>query len=628
LAEVKLAWIAEGAVSIVLLGGIGLVAVLHRAAGDEEDRLQRWHEASRAIADLKFALKDFELIHSRVQWSGATGQQEMQEVAAAIAAATARVQQLEPQAQRLLANLSDHVRARQRDIATGGRPTSDTQSAQQRIWKQIAELERDHQALVQDHTRTAQQAKQRVGLVAGTLALLGWPILLWLSRRSRRHQRINAAIMKQLRRYVQDLERAHAIESETAADLMRLNDELAAAKQRAEHAMEARAQFMARISHDIRTPLSGIVGMSQLLMESETNPEYRSYVLAIHSCANSLTRLLNDVLDLSKAESGKVVLTAAPFNLHQLCEEIACLFRAALDEDKVRIEYSYAADAPHWVVGDEQRLRQVITNLVGNAVKFTPAGSVSLSVTSAMTSSGGCRFRIKVTDTGIGIRTGRLSTIFDPYEQGEAGVARRFGGTGLGLSICKHLAELMKGSIEVASVYGEGSVFTLTVPLVPAVASEAPLSPQPARPDDHTSMADGIAILVADDNRVNQTVCRRVLEKLGASVDVVSNGFEAVEACARVRYDLVLVDCNMPELDGYDATLLLRKQPAARGLRIVALTADATPEARRRCFEVGMDDWLLKPLRVESLKRVLQACNAKRGSEPALLLNHAASSHE
>jgi signal transduction histidine kinase/CheY-like chemotaxis protein len=614
---VKLAWIAEGAVSIVLLGGIGLLTTLHRAALDEDQHLQRCHETSRALAQVKFTLKDLELMHSRVL-PGDGAEQDHDPIPSALESALARVQELEPDAR-------NPVTALLHDLRT---PTPGSPGFRKQTWKRVADLEHDHEQRIQQHTRAAQQSKERVGMAAAALALLGWPILLWFSRRSRRHARINTAITKQLRRYVQDLERAHAIESETAADLMRLNDELASAKHRAEHAMEARAQFMARISHDIRTPLSGIVGMSQLLKESESNPEHRSYVLAIHSCANSLTRLLNDVLDLSKAESGKVVLAAAPFHLHSLCDEIACLFRAAIEPDKVRIDFSYSPDAPHWVVGDEQRLRQVITNLVGNAVKFTPQGSVSLSVTSALTSSGGCRFRIKVTDTGIGIRPERLSNIFDPYEQAEAGVAQRFGGTGLGLSICKHLAELMKGSIEVASVYGEGSIFTLTVPLVPAVAPGAAASAEPLRPADEASLAAGITVLVADDNRVNQTVCRRILEKLGANVDVVSNGLEAVEACSRRRYDLVLMDCNMPELDGYGATLMLRKQSPTRSLRIVALTADATPEGRRRCFEVGMDDWLLKPLRVESLKRVLRACGEERAREPALLFNHAASSLE
>lgn len=580
--EVKLTNIIEWVVTAAMLAGITAIAASQHAALRYDDLAARSEELLHASESLAAVVGN-----GGVSDDGASN--------AARRAALARVQTL-------LAGDAEplgHVGS-----AIGKRSHNDVEA----LRREAPLLRSAVQSRLTARVDAARELRAKSGIIALAVALTGWLLFVWCWRRSGKHERINSAITRQLRRYVQELERARSVETETAADLMRLNDELAAAKNRVEHAMEARAQVMARISHDIRTPLSGIVGMSQFLLEGETNPAHREYVLAVHSCANSLTLLLNDVLDLSKAESGKVVLADAPFDLHALCSEIANLFRAALDGKPVQFEFSYSPDTPRHVVGDEQRLRQVITNLVGNAVKFTSAGTIGLSVVSAVTSKGGRRFRIKVTDTGIGIRAERMQRIFDPYEQADPDIASRFGGTGLGLSICKHLAELMKGSIEVASVYGQGSVFTLTVPLVPAVAGDHSRDSTSPAAGETASPGVGLKVLVADDNRVNQTVCRRVLEKLGASVDVAGNGLEVLGACATHSYDLILMDCNMPELDGYEAARCLRQSEGGNRMKIVALTADGTPESRRKCFDAGMDDWLVKPLRVEALRKSLSAC--------------------
>lgn len=604
----KLALLTEWVVSASMLGGFAYLVYAHGASVRNDELVVQSREIIHASEALISAVKDAEAAHRDhlLTGKGEFLEQLRGGIAEAGAAHTrlARAAAGDPQVGSSLESIGALIQERFRRFE--GRVPPAAAPGEDLLRGRIETLQRDGERRLKGYVAAARAARRNSGIAAVALGILGWLLFLWSSGRSRRHERVNSAITKQLRRYVQELERAHSIEAETAADLMRLNEELASAKDRAEHAVQARAQFLARISHDIRTPLSGIVGMSHLLMEGDSNPQNREYVLAIHSCANSLTLLLNDVLDLSKAESGKVVLAAAPFNLHDLCLDIANLFRAATDGKAVRLEFVYGADTPSYVVGDQQRLRQVITNLVGNAVKFTHEGAVGLHVSSVMTSTGSCRFRIKVTDTGIGIPAERMQSIFDPYEQGEASVAGRFGGTGLGLSICKHLAELMKGSIEVASVYGQGSTFTLTVPLVPTLTPGDP-APLPAAGEDDAVLAAGMRVLVAEDNRVNQTICRRILEKLGAAVDVAGNGLEAVEACVRRRYDLVLMDCNMPDMDGYEAARVLRESLKERSPRIVALTADATPESRRRCFEVGMDDWLVKPLRTESLRTVLRA---------------------
>jgi signal transduction histidine kinase/ActR/RegA family two-component response regulator len=447
--------------------------------------------------------------------------------------------------------------------------------------------------------------RRRNRIVAMSLVVLSWLLFLWSSWRRRRQEAITARMSQERSRHLQELEQMHASEVENAGDLMRLNEELISAKEKMEQAIQSRARFLAQISHDIRTPLSGIAGMSRLLMDEEQDSATRESVAAIYSCATSLTLLLNDVLDLSKVEAGKMELTSAEFDLHELCSEVASLFRAEAAAKRVRLRHTYAMTTPRHLVGDPHRLRQVVTNLLGNAVKFTEEGCVLLSVVAAAVPGKESRLQIRVTDTGVGIRPERMESIFNPYEQAGAGTAERFGGTGLGLSICRHLVELMKGSIHVDSVPGRGSVFTIDLPLIPASVSAIRNAAKSPNVEDVGQVGAGLTVLIADDNRVNQAVCKRLLEKLGAAVDVAVNGREALSACTARRYDLVLMDCMMPEMDGYEATRMLRQIEGGAKMRVIALTADATSEARQRCFEAGMDGFLVKPLRMEALKELL-----------------------
>lgn len=379
---------------------------------------------------------------------------------------------------------------------------------------------------------------------------------------------------------------------------------------RAEAATRAKSEFLANISHELRTPMNGILGMIDIVLDSPLTAAQREDLATAKDCSYSLLGLLNQILDLSKIEAGKLELEYIRFAIRPLVDDCLKSVLPRSRQKRLNLRAEVSAEVPDYVLGDPLRLRQILVNLLGNAVKFTDSGSVTLSLSGVhRTAEGRVELHFAIADTGVGIPEDRLRTIFEEFTQADGSITRRYGGTGLGLSITKKLVELHGGRICVESERGQGSVFHVFLDLPVAVpGAPAPNAGQSAAmPSDYAAH-----ILIVEDNAVNQKVVAVLLDKRGYRTTAVNHGREALEALDQSSFDLVLMDLQMPVLDGIEATRLIRQDPRWRNLPVIALTAHAMHGDRERCLAAGMNDYVPKPIQPPVLLAAIRKCLASR----------------
>ncbi|WP_144394982.1 hybrid sensor histidine kinase/response regulator [Pleionea sediminis] len=387
-----------------------------------------------------------------------------------------------------------------------------------------------------------------------------------------------------------------------ANEFRRMSEQLQKAKEKAEKTTQVKSDFLANMSHEIRTPMNGILGMVSLLQGTPLNQEQKEMLNTISSSGEGLLTILNDILDISKIESGKITLENQPFDLKAMVQELAFIFSNEANKKNIGFEYYKGLNTlPSYIIGDVFRLKQVIINLISNAIKFTKQGKVSLEVKNCSESDENVVIRFSVIDTGIGISEDDIDYLFQPFSQADTSITRRFGGTGLGLTISRQLVNLMGGDINIESEENKGSKFFFELSFKKSKRSEVEVK----KKNFQFEFNKDLDILLVEDNHVNQVIAKKMLEKLGYTIEIAEDGKKAIEQAQKRQYDIIFMDMQMPEMDGVEATKFLRTMTNYKKTPIIAMTANVLSEDKEKCFSAGMSDYIPKPININSLGKAL-----------------------